>query len=196
MASEDDRSNAGIRGNLLDLGHELSAGAEKKDDRSSVDQPTEAESESSELEELERERNRYRERLTRLQSEFDNARKRTERERRELKTIILADALQSLLPISDNFERAMQATANSPRDFRSGMQLIQRQLDEAFRKLDLTPIPTLGEIFDPRIHEAVEVANTREAEDGRILQELQRGYTLGDQLVRPAMVRVARNQHR
>jgi molecular chaperone GrpE len=197
MASEDDQGNAGIRGQLLNPGHELSAGAEKNDERApSFEQPAETESAASELEELERERDRYRERLTRLQAEFDNAQKRTERERREWKKVTLADALRSLLPVSDNFERAMQAPVNSSREFRSGMRLIQRQFEEALRKLGLTPIPTKGEIFDPRVHEAVDVIDTAEAEDGRILEELQRGYKLGDQLVRPALVRVARNQHR
>lgn len=197
MASENDQSNAGIRGQLLDLGRELSAGTEKRDDRvPSLEQPSETASESSELEEMERERDRYRERLTRLQAEFDNARKRTEREQRELKTVTLADAMRSLLPISDNLARAMQAPVTDPKEFRSGIQLIQRQLEEAFRKLGLTPISTESQIFDPRVHEAIDVIDTTEAEDGRILEELQRGYTLGDQLVRPAMVRVVRNQDR
>jgi GrpE protein len=80
----------------------------------------------------------------------------------------------------------MRAGGN-PKDFRSGIELIQKQLDDALRKLGLTPIVAKGEVFDPRVHEAVDVVDTNAYEDSRVIEVLQPGYILGDQLLRPAM---------
>ena len=78
-------------------------------------------------------------------------------------------------------------------EFRSGIELIYKQLQDALQKLGLRPIPATGEPFDPHLHEAIEMVDTKDAEDHQIIEELQRGYKLKDRLLRPAMVKVARN---
>ena len=180
----------------IDVNQELLPASEATEDISvSPEQGSEdGSSEPSEVERAEGERDALRNRLARLQADFDNARKRTERERSEFKSSALADALRSLLPVLDSFDRAMKAPVSNPRDFRSGMQLIQRQLHDALGKLGLTPIVAEGELFDPRIHEAVDVVDAPDVQDSRVVEELHPGYRLGDQLLRPAMVRVARNR--
>jgi molecular chaperone GrpE len=167
----------------LDVDHELPA---------AQDDPPAAAEQRQELEQLRRERDELYDRLARLQAEFDNARKRAAREQADFRVYAVADALKSLLPIGDSFERALQAPAESG-DFRGGVELIYRQLQDVFSRLGVTVLrPQPGEAFDPRQHEAVEMAPTSEGEDNRILEVLQPGYRLKDRLLRPAMVRVAK----
>jgi molecular chaperone GrpE len=135
-------------------------------------------------------------RLARLQAEFDNSRKRAVKEQEEFKDFALTNALQSLLPVLDSFDRALQTSPKSLEDFRSGVELIRKQLQDALIKLGVRPVPAAGEPFDPHLHEAVEAVDTVTAEDNQVLEELQRGYKLKDRLLRPAMVRVARNASR
>lgn len=177
----------------INVDHELTSAAEITEDIP-VSRSKDGSGEPSEIERVEQERDTLRNRLARLQADFDNARKRTEREQSEFRSSALADALRSLLPVLDNFERAMKATVINPGDFRSGMQLIQRQLHDALGKLGLTPIGAEGELFDPRIHEAVDVVDSPDVQDSRVVEELHPGYRLNDQLLRPASVRVARNR--
>ncbi len=181
---------------MLDVDHELPAAADTKDEIPFSAEPgcEPGRAEPGQVETVEHEHDALRARLARLQADFDNARKRTEREQSEFKSFALADALRSLLPVLDSFDRAMRAPAGNPKNFRSGIELIQKQLDDALRKLGLTPIVAKGEMFDPRVHEAVDVVDTNASEDSRIVEVLQPGYRLGDQLLRPAMVRVARNR--
>jgi molecular chaperone GrpE len=145
------------------------------------------------LEKLRAERDFLADRLARQQAEFENARKRAAREQQEFQNFALADALNSLLPVLDSFEQALLAPAQNVEEFRSGIELIRKQWLDTMSKLGLTPIPALGERFDPRLHEAIATVETQEAEDSRVLEELQQGYKLGDRLLRPARVRVARN---
>jgi len=141
---------------------------------------------------LRAERDALLERIARMQADFENARKRAARELQDYREYALADAIRDLLPVLDSFERALK-TSSSPKDLRSGVELISKQLGDALAKLGLRPIPTQGEAFDPRFHEAIEMVETTEAPDHQILEELQRGYKLKDRLLRPAMVKVARN---
>ena len=131
-------------------------------------------------------------RLARLQAEFENARKRGVREQHEFREFAVADAIKALLPVLDSFDRALQV-APAQTDLRSGVELIHKQLHDALQKLGVSPVPAKGEQFDPHVHEAVEMVDTATAEDHVILEELQRGYKLKERLLRPAMVRVARN---
>jgi molecular chaperone GrpE len=94
--------------------------------------------------------------------------------------------------VVDSFERALQANSDAA-EFRSGVELIYKQLQSALAKLSVHPIVSKGEAFDPRYHEAVEMVETSEAPDHQVLEELQRGYKFKDRLLRPAMVKVARN---
>jgi molecular chaperone GrpE len=149
-----------------------------------------------EIDRLKAERDTLVDRLARLQAEFENARKRSAREQQEFREYALADAVKELLPTLDSFERALQTSAGNKAEFRGGVELIYKQLQDALVKLGLRPIPAKGEPFDPHLHQAVEMVDTGEAEDHHVLDELQRGYKLKDRLLRPSMVRVARNSGR
>ena len=178
----------------LDAEHELPAAEKAEGDAVTIDSPSgRVSSESSEVQKLRVERDTLIDRLARLQAEFENARKRTAREQQDFREYALADAVKALLPILDSFERALQTGSAERSEFRSGVELIYKQLQDALLKLGLRAIPARGELFDPHLHEAIEMVDTTEAADHQILEELQRGYKLKDRLLRPSMVRVARN---
>src|ERR1700689_4953174 len=147
---------------------------------------------ASETEKLKAERDALLDRLARLQAEFDNARKRATREQQDFREFAAADVIKNFLPILDSFELALKAGGNAG-DFRSGVELIYRQFQDALQKIGVQPIAAVGQPFDPRIHEAVEMVDTSEVPDHQVLGELQRGYRYKERLLRPAMVRVARN---
>src|SRR5713226_2960378 len=149
---------------------------------------------ASETEKLKAERDALLDRLARLQAEFDNARKRAVREQQEFREFAAADVIKNFLPILDSFERALKAGGDSnSNDFRNGIELIYRQFQDALQKIGVQPIVSVGQPFDPRVHEAVEMVDTSEVPDHHVLDELQRGYKYKERLLRPAMVRVARN---
>jgi molecular chaperone GrpE len=178
----------------LDAEHELPAAENAEGEAAAIDSPSgRGSSESSEVQKLRVERDTLIDRLARLQAEFENACKRTAREQQDFREFALADAIKALLPILDSFERALQTTAADRSEFRGGVDLIYKQLQDALQKLGLRPVPAQGELFDPHLHEAIEMVDTTEAADHQILEELQRGYKLKDRLLRPSMVRVARN---
>lgn len=177
----------------LDLEHELPPAEETASEQATTPAAEDAAALRAELEKLQAERNLLLDRMARLQAEFDNARKRTAREQQEYKDFALADALKNLLPIVDSFDRALQTKVQKPEDFRAGVELIRKQFQDALEKLGLRPIPAEGEPFDPRLHEAIEMVDSNEVKDHHVLDELQRGYKLKDRLLRPSMVRVARN---
>ena len=148
---------------------------------------------SSEIEELRRERDEEQDRLLRTAAEFDNYRKRMDKERRDLAEFAAAGIVTELLPVLDNFERALQApSAGEPDALRKGVELIHKQLFDLLLKRGVKPIEALGADFDPNIHEAVIHEASDEHRDGEVMQELQRGYRLGERLLRPAMVKVAK----
>src|SRR5207237_9788028 len=140
----------------------------------------------SELEKLKAERDSAIVRLARLQAEFENARKRAAREQQDFREYALADAVKALVPTLDSFERALKAGEAQKSEFRGGVELIYKQLQDALAKLGLRPIPAKGEPFDPHLHQAVEMVDTDvdtdEVEDHHVLDELQRGYKLKDRL--------------
>jgi molecular chaperone GrpE len=146
----------------------------------------------TDLEKLKAERDSLLDRLARQQAEFDNARKRTVREQQEFREYAAADALKSLLPVVDSLDRALQVRSDAE-EFRDGVDLIYKQLQTALAKLSVHPIASKGEPFDPHFHEAIEMVETTEAPDHHVVEELQRGYKYKDRLLRPAMVKVARN---
>jgi molecular chaperone GrpE len=143
---------------------------------------------------VERERDALRDRLLRTAAEFDNFRKRVDRERRELSEFAASDILSEVLPIVDNFERALQAPAPAEAEsFRTGIEMIHRQMLDLLRKRGVKPIEALGADFDPNFHQAVIHEPSADHRDGEVIAELQRGYMLGDRLLRPAMVKVAKS---
>ena len=150
------------------------------------------ESSATELQKLKSERDALLDRLARAQAEFENARRRAAKEQQDFRDFATVDTIKSLLPVIDSFERALQVKSG-PGDFRGGIELIYKQLQDALAKLGVQAIPAKGEPFDPHYHEAVEMVETTAAPDHAVLDELQRGYKFKDRLLRPAMVRVAKN---
>jgi molecular chaperone GrpE len=149
--------------------------------------------EAGALEELRRERNSLQDRLLRTAAEFDNYRKRIDRERRERAESAEADVLADLLPIVDDLERALQVPAGGDADaYRRGVELIHRQMTELLRRRGVNPIEALGKPFDPRVHQAVMHEESADHAEGEVMAELRRGYTIGDRLLRAAMVKVAK----
>ena len=152
----------------------------------------------AELKRVEAERTDLYERLVRRQAEFDNYRKRVERERGESYNRMLGDVARKLLPVLDNLRRALDAESSMKateseefRHFLNGVELIYKQLNDLLEGLGVEPVVSVGQPFDPHVHEAVSTEQTEEFEPDTVIQELVRGYRLGDKLLRPAVVKVA-----
>jgi molecular chaperone GrpE len=179
----------------LDLEHELPPADGDENSAESASSGTahaEASGPAAELQTLKAERDSLLDRLARAQAEFENARRRATKEQQDFRDYAAADAIKSLLPVIDSFERALQVRSETG-DFRSGVELIYKQLQDALAKLGVRAIPAKGEPFDPRVHEAIEMVETSDVPDHEVLDELQRGYKMKDRLLRPAMVKVAKN---
>ena len=156
-----------------------------------VSAPPEADRDS--LEELRREKDAIRERLLRTAAEFDNYRKRVDRERRDQVAAAMADAVADLLPVIDDLERALETPAEPGTEaYRRGVELIHQQMMELLRKRGVTPIEAVGADFDPRYHQAIVQEASPDHREGEVMAELRRGYLLRDRLLRPAMVKVAK----
>ncbi len=134
----------------------------------------------------------YYNRLLRTQADFDNYRRRTRQEREELIKFASEDLITELLPVLDNFDRALAAAESTDNEFVSGVQMIYRQLKEILAKEGLAEIPAVGEEFDPNKHEAVMQVESDEHEENIIVEELRKGYALKDKVIRPSMVKVAK----
>ena len=154
--------------------------------------PLEASNTNEELERVKAERDTLIDRLARLQAEFDNARKREARERNEFRDFAVAGAVEQFLPVLDNFQLALKATG-SAEQLRTGVELIVKQMEEALRSLNVQPVETVGTIFDPRVHEALEMIEKPDLPDHQIFDEIRRGYRIKERLLRPALVRVVNN---
>lgn len=133
---------------------------------------------------------RLRERLVRTMAEFDNYRKRTEREKESLRQIGIFDVVRDFLGVVDNLERALESSGNVE-DLKQGLRMILKQQDEVLRRYGVEVIEALGEPFDPTLHEAVAREESADVEVPTVTAELQKGYRLRDRLLRPAMVHVA-----
>lgn len=129
-------------------------------------------------------------RFRRAAAEFDNARRRAERDRSEFLQFASADLVRSLLPVLDDFERAVK-TETADKEYAKGVEMIYTRFFDALKRMGLEPIDTQGKLFDPNQHEAVQREHTDEVEDQAILGELQRGYNFKGKLLRPAWVKVA-----
>jgi molecular chaperone GrpE len=142
---------------------------------------------------LRQERDELQDRLLRTAAEFDNYRKRTDRERRELTDAVTADLVRDLLPIVDDLERALAAAGDSADPaLASGVELIHRQLLEAMRRRGVDTFDSVGEQFDPAWHEALAAEPADGRRDGEIVAEIRRGYRIHSRLLRPALVKVAK----
>ena len=147
---------------------------------------------ADEIVELRKERDGLHDRLLRQAAEFDNYRKRVDRERKDSAQLAAIDFVQELLPVIDDFERALQTEAPGAESYRQGLEIIHRALMEMLRKRGVTPIDAVGTEFDPQIHQAVAYDEAPDRRDGEVMEQFTRGYRLGDKLVRPAMVKVAK----
>ncbi len=146
------------------------------------------------VETLTREKAALYDQVLRRQAEFENYRKRVDKEKTDYYQRMRAEVLLELLPVLDNFDRALASLAISEGDRESlhqGVELIHRQFSEALKKLGLQPVEAIGHMFDPHVHEAITVEPTDKHEENTIIEEFERGYRLGDRLLRPAKVKVA-----
>ena len=194
-AGEDLSSEAGENLDSEDL---FESGDVETDEPSGGPDTAELIATRSELKRIETENAELKDRLARRQADFENYRKRVERERGETYNRVVADVAAKLLPVMDNLKRALEAEASVEasesdefRHFLSGVDLISKQLNGVLESLGITPIAAVGEQFDPHIHEAVVTEATDDYEPDTVMQEIVSGYRLGDKLIRPALVKVA-----
>ena len=142
---------------------------------------------------LQKERDDLYDRLLRKTAEFDNFRKRVERDRKDMIEWAAADVLADLLPIADDFDRALAAEAPpEAQGYKAGLELIQRQLAELLKKRGVATIEPLGADFDPHVHQAVAYEEVAGAREGEVVGVMAKGYKLGERLLRPALVKVAK----
>jgi molecular chaperone GrpE len=169
------------------------AGAAKSEEISPERQPIGSAAEvSAERDRLTKEKAELQDLLQRRQAEFENFRRRSERERAEIFEFASMDAVKALLPVLDDFERALKVES-ADKEYARGMEMIYQRVFEALKKLGLEPIVNDVPVFNPHIHHAVEMVDTKDHPDQTILDEYQRGYYFKGKLLRPAMVRVAVN---
>jgi len=142
--------------------------------------------------ELRRERDELHDRLLRKGAEFDNYRKRIERERREQSDQAVVNLLQALRLVVDDFDRAIAVDASGAEAYKKGVELIHSKLHDLLKKHGVKPIEALGADFDPNVHQAVMHEAAPGHRDNEVIAELAKGYTIGDRLLRPAMVKVAK----
>jgi molecular chaperone GrpE len=145
------------------------------------------------LAELQRERDDYHDRWMRKAAEFENYRRRIERERREQAEQSVVELVHDLLLVVDDFERALTVEAgDSANAYRKGVELIHSKLQDLLRKQGVRPIEAVGTDFDPNIHQAVVQEVSPEHRDGEVIAEMRKGYMMNDRLLRPSMVKVAK----
>ena len=146
----------------------------------------------TEFEQLKGERDQLIDRVARLQAEFENARKRSERERLEFRDYAVGNVVEQFLPVVDNFELALKSNGTAEQ-LRHGVELIVKQMEEVLRQLNVNIIPTVGEAFDPRVHEALGSVDRDDMPDHHVAEEIRRGYKIRERLLRPAMVKIVHN---
>jgi molecular chaperone GrpE len=144
------------------------------------------------FEQLKAERDQLLDRLARLQAEFENARKRAERERIADREYAAGSVVEKFLPVVDNFQLALKSHSTA-QQMRHGVELIVKQMEEILRQMHVVPVPAVGEPFDPRLHEALGAVDRDDLPDQHVAEEVRRGYRLRERLLRPALVRIVHN---
>lgn len=131
-------------------------------------------------------------RVKRLQADFDNYRRRTRQEQCDLSAFVTQNLIKDLLPVVDNFERALASRpTEDPSGFGAGVEMIYRQFYAVLEKQGISAVETVGSMFDPNLHEAILKDAESEQPDGTVVAELQKGYAVGGKVIRPALVKVA-----
>lgn len=144
---------------------------------------------NTEVERLQREVASLKDVSLRTLADFDNFRKRAEKERQETRRYALVEPMREFLPVIDNLERAL-AAGGSADDLKTGVELIFKQMQDLLVRFNIEPVAAVGERFDPTVHEAVLQAEDPEVSEPTVTAELQKGYILHDRLLRPSMVKV------
>jgi molecular chaperone GrpE len=147
----------------------------------------------TEYEQVKKERDGLIDRLARLQAEFENARKRAEKEKADFRDYATGLVVEQFLPVLDNFELALKSTGTTEQ-LKAGVELIVKQMEEILRGFQVQPVPTVGQEFDPRHHEAMGSVEREDMPDQHVAEEIRKGYKLREKLLRPALVRVVSNQ--
>jgi molecular chaperone GrpE len=169
------------------------AGAEPMDGESSAATAVDtAPAPADEIDGVRKERDSLRDRLLRQAAEFDNYRKRIDRERKDTSEYAAVEFVKELLPFIDDFERALQIEAPGAESYKQGLEIIHRGLLDMLRKRGVTRIESVGKPFDPHVHQAVAYEAAPDREEGEVIEEFAPGYRLGDRLLRPSMVKVAK----
>lgn len=164
-------------------------GAASQDEAGAV---TAQERASDEAAQLTVERDGLRDRLARLQAEFDNARKREAKERQDAREYTIGATVEPFLSVMDNFQLALKAQGSADQ-LRAGVELILKQMEDALKTMQVVPVESVGAQFDPRVHEALGSVETAEFPDHQVVEEIRRGYKVRERLLRPAMVKIAVN---
>lgn len=146
----------------------------------------------AEYEQLKKERDSSVDRLARLQAEFENARKRAEKEKTDFRDYATGSVVEQFLPVLDNFELALKSTGTTEQ-LKAGVELIVKQMEEILRGFQVQPVATVGQEFDPRYHEAMGSVEREDLPDQQVAEEIRKGYKLREKLLRPALVRVVSN---
>ena len=171
------------------VGQELETGRDNRENNREI---SEMGTTHAELEQVKGERDQLLDRLARLQAEFDNARKREAKERADSRDYTITNTVEPFLSVMDNFQLALKANGTAEQ-LRSGVELILKQMEDALKGLNVQAVESVGEQFDPRIHEALGSIETKEFPDHQVLEEIRRGYKIREKLLRPALVRIAAN---
>ena len=177
----------------LNEGTEFAGAAERVEAGTEANLEESADTSQAEIAQLKGEREQLVDRLARLQAEFDNARKREAKERTDAREYTVGSTVEPFLSVMDNFQLALKS-GGTAEQLRSGVELILKQMEDALKSLQITPVETIGTQFDPRIHEALGSIETVEFPDHQVLEEIRRGYKIREKLLRPAMVRIAENK--
>jgi molecular chaperone GrpE len=190
----DDRENIAGADDVRDPASTEETGIEPADAGDPNESGRAASTMEAELEQLGRESAQMRELAQRTRAEFENYRKRMERERADLVRHAGFEVVKEILPVLDNLERAIRASESSPEEqFRAGVEIIQRQFQEILTRMGLSVVESEGKPFDPHLHEAVSRVETTKHPEGTVVEVFQKGYSFKDRLVRPAMVAVAQS---
>jgi len=163
------------------------------DPETTIDEAAQAATEAASSDAVQKERDDLYDRLLRKTAEFDNFRKRVDRDRKDMNEWAAADVINDVLAIADDFDRAIAAPAPpEANSYKAGLELIQRQLAEMLKKRGVTTVDALGADFDPHLHQAVAYEEVPGAREGEVVDVMARGYKLGERLLRPALVKVAK----
>lgn len=182
MDKTDNKDNKKNQEELEELETEVSA------DTSAEEKSESAETPDPQIQELETALAAEKDKLLRTAAEYANYRTRTEKEKSAIYTNAVSDTVKEILPIADNIERAIEASQNAPEEYRKGLELISNQLARTFEKLDITSFGEVGEQFDPEFHNAISSTDSDELESDTIAKVFQKGYKIGDKIIRHAMV--------